>query len=158
MGTLIIKDGKEVLLGEEESEPGVFSLPGGAINKGESVEEAAKRETEEETFLEVLDPIYTGIDYVAVGDDVAEWVKEHVPEEEWWVDYKTLLVIGEYGGKYGGSVDEHDVDPNMYFTSKFYPIEEAAKDPSFKEPWKKALRKFGYMKPELEEKLRLDER
>lgn len=155
---LIVKGGKEILLGEEADDPNAFSLPGGAINKGEPVEDAAKREAKEETFLEVINPIYTGIDYVDKKGEVVDWVKEHVPEEEWWIDYKTLLVIGEYGGKYEGSVDENDVDPSMYFTSKFYPIEEAAKHPSFKEPWKRALMKFRYLKPEMEEKPELVER
>src|ERR1700761_8105482 len=50
----IFRDGK-VLLGERARSPGqgLFSLPGGVVELGETLEEAARREVREETGLEV---------------------------------------------------------------------------------------------------------
>jgi ADP-ribose pyrophosphatase YjhB (NUDIX family) len=51
----IILDGDRVLLVERGNEPlkGVWSIPGGALEKGESLEEGVRRETREELGLEV---------------------------------------------------------------------------------------------------------
>jgi 8-oxo-dGTP diphosphatase len=50
----VFRNGK-VLLGERSREPGrgLFSLPGGVVELGETLEEAARREVREETGLEV---------------------------------------------------------------------------------------------------------
>ncbi|MDQ0391701.1 NUDIX hydrolase [Labrys monachus] len=51
---VIFRDGK-VLLGERARSPGrgLFSLPGGAVEAGEGLEAAARREVREETGLDV---------------------------------------------------------------------------------------------------------
>ena len=144
-GIMIIKDKNQILIGEEEQEPGVFSLPGGAIDKGETPVEAAVREAKEEVNIIVANAKETGYDYCVKHDDALPWVKENVPEEEWWYHYYTCLCIGEFDGYYDGEVDSIDRDPILLGTSKFIPIEEAIKDPSFKPEWKKALIKFGYL-------------
>ena len=105
VGAIIIDDGR-VLLAERGREPlkGYWSLPGGAVEVGETLEQAVRRETLEETGLEI-DPVavveiferitrdstgaaeyhYVLIDYLCrvtggvllPGDDVsrAEWVR-----------------------------------------------------------------------------------
>jgi len=65
VGVMILKDGK-VLLGRRHSDPekassalrgeGTWTLPGGKLEFGESFEEAAIRETKEETGMDLLNP------------------------------------------------------------------------------------------------------
>lgn len=52
---VIVIDGKKILLNKRDIEPqrGLWSFPSGYVDVGESVEEAAVRETREETGLEV---------------------------------------------------------------------------------------------------------
>jgi 8-oxo-dGTP diphosphatase len=54
VGAIIIEDGR-VLLAERGREPlkGYWSLPGGAVETGETLEQAVRRETHEETGLEI---------------------------------------------------------------------------------------------------------
>jgi 8-oxo-dGTP diphosphatase len=57
VGAIIIARGK-VLLEKRKNEPGSgqWSIPGGLVELGESVEQTVMREVEEETGLEVEDP------------------------------------------------------------------------------------------------------
>jgi 8-oxo-dGTP diphosphatase len=57
VGAVIIKDGK-ILLEKRKNEPGKgkWSVPGGLVELGESVEQTVMREVEEETGLEVEKP------------------------------------------------------------------------------------------------------
>jgi mutator protein MutT len=57
VGAVIIKDGK-ILLEKRKNEPGKgkWSIPGGLVELGESVEQTVMREVEEETGLEVEKP------------------------------------------------------------------------------------------------------
>ena len=148
VGVMIIKEGNKILLGQEEGEEGVFSLPGGAVNRDETLEEAGVREVEEEVHLEVQNPQYTGIDYCVCHEDVLPWVKENVPEDEWWYNYYTCIVIADYKEKYVGDVADKDEDPTMKNTSHFYDIIDVVDDPSFKPEWKAVLIKYKYLSDE----------
>lgn len=57
VGALIIEDGR-ILLVERGGEPlrGYWSLPGGAVETGESLEAALRREVHEETGLQIREP------------------------------------------------------------------------------------------------------
>lgn len=160
--TLIVKNGKQILLGEEEDEPGVFSLPGGGLEEGETPIDAAIREAQEEVFINITDVEDTECDYCECHDEVKDWVKENVPEDMWWYNYYSCLIIGEYKDDYEGAIEKEDIDTSMYSTSKWYNIEDVINDPSFKEQWKKALYLYGYLDKEtldeeyLTEKRRLE--
>ena len=54
-------------------------------------------------------------------------------KDKWWIDYYTCLCIGEYKKPFKGEVDEEDKDPVMKHSARWYKIEDAIKDPSFKE-------------------------
>ncbi|GGA34552.1 NUDIX hydrolase [Psychrobacillus lasiicapitis] len=62
---LILNSNEEVLL--QEREPGVYGLPGGLMELGESLEDTARREVFEETGLHIgelsLCHVYSGPDY-----------------------------------------------------------------------------------------------
>jgi 8-oxo-dGTP pyrophosphatase MutT (NUDIX family) len=54
--TCIIYDKNKGLLFEKRTDNGLWCVPGGAIELGESLEEALKREVKEETSLDIFNP------------------------------------------------------------------------------------------------------
>jgi ADP-ribose pyrophosphatase YjhB (NUDIX family) len=60
VGALITNDTNELLLVRRARNPGkgLWGLPGGFVDRGESVEDAMRREVKEETELEVCDTRY----------------------------------------------------------------------------------------------------
>lgn len=142
-GIIILNNKNEILLGEEDQQPGQFGLPGGAIDRGETPAEAAKREAEEEVHLELKDVEYSDIDYCEYYDNVFSWVKENVPEKEWWYHYYTCLCIGYVKDRYVKDVAAEDQDATMLHTAKFYKIKDVIDDPSFMLEWKQVLKKYG---------------
>ena len=70
VGAVILKQGK-ILLEKRGNEPakGQWSIPGGAVEVGESLEEAVIRETKEETGLEAQSPCFIDVvDQVHLDD------------------------------------------------------------------------------------------
>jgi ADP-ribose pyrophosphatase YjhB (NUDIX family) len=93
VGALIIARGK-ILLGKRKNEPrrGQWSIPGGLVELGESVEQTAIREVKEETGLEVEKP-----EHIDVVDNIDL-------DEEGKVKYHFIII--DYLVKLkGGSVE-----------------------------------------------------
>ncbi|MCY1081305.1 nucleotide triphosphate diphosphatase NUDT15 [Archangium lansingense] len=54
---VIIQRGEEILLGQRKGfQEGYYSIPGGLLETGETFEQGAIREVQEETGLELIDP------------------------------------------------------------------------------------------------------
>jgi len=67
----VILDGDKILLEQRKNEPskGKWSVPGGLVELGESMEEAVIREVKEETGLEVYEPrLVDVVNYVSFGE------------------------------------------------------------------------------------------
>jgi 8-oxo-dGTP diphosphatase len=67
----VILDGDKILLEQRKNEPskGKWSVPGGLVELGESLEEAVIREVKEETGLEVYGPRFVDVvNYVSFGE------------------------------------------------------------------------------------------
>jgi len=73
VGAVIIRDGR-ILLEKRKNEPGKgkWSIPGGLVELGESVEQTVLREVEEETGLEVEKPEHIDVVDNVVRDDNGE--------------------------------------------------------------------------------------
>jgi len=73
VGAVVICDGK-ILLEKRKNEPGKgkWSVPGGLVELGESVEQTVMREVEEETGLEVEKPEHIDVVDNVVRDDNGE--------------------------------------------------------------------------------------
>ena len=89
---ILIRKGDEYLLIKRTSEPdkGLWSVPGGMVEVGEKVEDAAVREAKEETGLEVELVKDLGVVDKIVRDDVGK-VKYHFII----IDYLAEPVAGE---------------------------------------------------------------
>lgn len=144
-GIIILKN-DTILLGEEADEPGVFSLPGGGLEKGETPVDAAIREAQEEVYINVKNAHDTEYDYCECHTELKKWVKENVPKSKQWYNYYTCLVIAEYDSDYLGKVDAVDKDPAMNGSCRWYKIKDVINKPGFKKQWKKALIDYGYYK------------
>jgi len=71
VGAVIIYDGR-ILLEKRKSEPsrGKWTIPGGLVELGETVEQTVIREVKEETSLEVENPeLIDVVNYVSVDED-----------------------------------------------------------------------------------------
>lgn len=74
VGVVIIRetDERQVLLVQRGKEPakGMWSVPGGSVELGETISEAAHREVREETGLEIdIGPVITAVDAIFRDDD-----------------------------------------------------------------------------------------
>ena len=105
--------GVEVVVCGRDSD-GVWGLPKGTPDPGESLEEAAVREVSEETGLEVRIADKIGV--------VEYWfVREGVRYHK-WVHHYLMEAIG-------GSIEDHDLE---YDRVEWLPVDEAMKTLSFK--------------------------
>ena len=115
VGVIMLRNGK-ILLGKRSSDPekassfaraeGTWTLPGGKMNFGESFEDVARREVEEETGIKVnvknlklislTNDVDTNAHFVTIGllcEDFSGEPKTMEPEEitEWkWFDLQNL--------------------------------------------------------------------
>jgi mutator protein MutT len=88
VGAVIIKDGK-ILLEKRKNEPGKgkWSIPGGLVELGESVEQTVIREVKEETGLEVEKPEHIDVVDNVIRDENGE-VKYHFVIIDYFVKLK----------------------------------------------------------------------
>ena len=88
VGAIIIKDGK-ILLEKRKNEPGrgKWSIPGGLVELGESVEQTVIREVREETGLEVEKPEHIDVVDNVIRDENGE-IKYHFVIIDYFVKLK----------------------------------------------------------------------
>ncbi|MGC8896268.1 MAG: NUDIX hydrolase [Candidatus Bathyarchaeia archaeon] len=111
VGAVIIQNGK-ILLEKRKNEPGrgKWSIPGGLVELGESVDQTVVREVAEETGLEVCEPELIDVVDNVVRDDNGE-VKYHFVIIDFFVKLK--------GGKLNASSDAEEL--------KWVPLNEVEK-------------------------------
>jgi 8-oxo-dGTP diphosphatase len=100
VGAVIVIDGKVVLI-RRRFEPlkGQWSLPGGAVELGETLEASVAREMQEETGLEVqVGPVIEVFDRITIDDD------RRVQYHYVLVDYLCWRIAGELCA--GSDVDD----------------------------------------------------
>ena len=95
VGVVVVFEGS-ILLVQRGREPGkgLWAVPGGKVRRGETMRDAARRETREETGLDVI-----------VGEVV--WVGEHIDD-----DHHLVLVdfaASVTGGRLGAADDADEV-------------------------------------------------
>lgn len=124
---LIVKlgdDGKwQVFLSKDNEANHEYHAPGGGWNKGESAEDAAKREAKEEVYMNVTNVKPEGF-LIEYHDEVQPWVKDHVKDsKDWWYGYYSAIFVGQYDSKFTGKVEDIDKD-QMANSAKWYKFED----------------------------------
>jgi len=95
IGAVIISDGK-ILLEKRRSEPGKgkWSIPGGLVELGESIEQAVIREVREETALEVEKPELVDVVDNVIRDEEGR-IKYHFVMVDFFVKFKSGALRAE---------------------------------------------------------------
>jgi mutator protein MutT len=111
VGAIIICNGK-ILLVKRRGEPGKgrWSIPGGIVELGETVEEAVIREVKEETGLDVAEP-----ELIDVVDNIVQDEEERVK----WHFVILDFFVKVRGGKLRASDDAEEI--------RWVPLDEAKK-------------------------------
>ncbi len=115
------KNGIEVYA-KVKDDKDIHIFPGGGWDPNEDPMDAAIRETKEEAKFVVTGATYCG-ELIEYSKNIAKWVKENIPKDQWWAGYYSKIYVGIYKSKYTGKVDEVDQDPEMA-SGKWYPYEE----------------------------------
>jgi len=150
-GVLIIKD--DTVLVSHEKGQDELAIPGGGLERNETPIDAGIRECQEEVHINIKNCKETNHNYCTDENIIADWVKEHVPEDKQWVNYYTFLLIADYDSEFDGKVEKIDQDKSMLNNMKWVKIDEAVNLPTFKEEWKAALKDAGYLNNTLDEAL-----
>lgn len=119
---LIFKNDKLLVNFKNGTNQYYSKFPGGGWNKNEEPMEAAIREAKEEVMINVKNVKYVGC-YLKYSDTAAKWVRDNIPEKDWWYGYYTMVYIGEYDSKYSGNIAEEDKD-DMIDTIKWMDIDK----------------------------------
>lgn len=98
VGALIVSSDGEILLVQSEKWPGLYSIPGGKIELGESCEEAVIREVKEETALDVVETRYALTQESVFNSQF--WKKMH------FVMHEYICFLGAHANKKGVQLNE----------------------------------------------------
>ena len=115
-----------------------FNAPGGGWNKGEDPIDAAIREAREEVRINVRDVKFMG-EMIEYHDYVHDWVKENVPEKDWWYGYYSQIFVGMYESNYDGKIAKLDRDPFM-LSGKWYNFDDIKS--ALTKEYKKAIEEY----------------
>lgn len=99
-----------------------YRFPGGSFEPNEPHIDGVRREVAEEALMLCDEVRDTGIRYAFTYDKPATWVQEKLPKDAWWYGSYVEVFCGTYYGKYGGDVEDIDVDAKMLNDGKWYPI------------------------------------
>lgn len=112
----------QVFLKKDDDKGHEYHAPGGGWNPDETPMEAAIRESREEARINVSDVSYGGT-LIEYHTKVADWVKQNIPEDEWWYGYYTRIFVGTYQSTYSGHIDEIDKDPEI-LSGEWYNVDD----------------------------------
>lgn len=93
---------------------GDYGVPGGGWDKDEDPMDAAIRELHEEVQCNISNVRRMGT-LIEYHEDVAQWVKDHVPEKDWWYGYYSAIFVGVYAGVFKGEVEDRDKETGYSF-------------------------------------------
>jgi 8-oxo-dGTP pyrophosphatase MutT (NUDIX family) len=97
--SVVVLDGEGRLLLQRRSDDGTWGLPGGYVEPGESVEEAAARELQEETGL-----VARSLEFSRVYSGRELYNKYPNGDETWFVD--SVFIARDYSGELSSQGDE----------------------------------------------------
>lgn len=93
---------------------GDYGVPGGGWDKDEDPMDAAIRELHEEVQCNISNVKHMGT-LIEYHEDAAQWVKDHVPEKDWWYGYYSAIFVGVYAGVFKGEVEDRDKETGYSF-------------------------------------------
>ena len=133
---MLVLNSKNELFLELDPEK-VYKIPGGSLKKNETHQEAAERETMEESRI-LVDNVIEVLSYAELREP-SKWMIENIPEQYIWRGYYQKVFISQFKQKYIGHIDEIDVDSQAE-NGRFYNIKKVWE--ILKEPHKIALKNY----------------